>query len=190
MRTIEQKVFKFSELDKKVQEKVIEKWYEKEDYPFLESDLEENLKCSEKNIFDNDFKLQYSLSYCQGDGLSIQGDIDKEKILNLLSEELKEKFKGKIYTLSSTGNKGHYCYHSNQDIVYDLDLCDEDDYDEFYTLFEEEVLPIVQNIYNELCSTLEKDGYSILEYRMDIEEFSEFSGSNDYEYFENGKMYF
>jgi len=190
MRTIEQKVFEFSELDKKVQEKVIEKWYEKEDYLFLESDLKENLKCNEKNIFEDDFKLQYSLSYCQGDGLSITGDIDKEKILNLLSEELKERFKDKIYRISSTGNKGHYCYHSNQDIVYDLDLCDEDDYDEFHTVFEGEVLPIIQNIYGELCNTLKDDGYSILEYRMSIEEFSEFSDSNDYEYFENGKMYF
>lgn len=190
MRTIEQKVYRFSELEKTVQEKVIEKWYEEEEYPFLTEDLEQELENDERNIFEDDFKLLYSLSYCQGDGLSIKGNIDKEKILNLLPEELKEKFKDKIYSIGSTGNKGHYCFHSIQDIVYELDLNDEDDHDEFYTIFEEEILPIIQNIYCELCKTLKRSGYSILEYRMSIEEFSELSDRNCYEYFENGKMYF
>jgi hypothetical protein len=186
MRTIEQKIYKFSELSKEVKEKVIEEWYKKEEYSFLEMDLEESLKCNEKNIFEDDFKLLYSLSYCQGDGLSIKGDINIEKCLSLLFPKMKKKdreFYIENIHLFSTGNNGRYSFASRNDI----ESCCDDEKEEKLLFFESEYFPVIQDHYIDLCKKLELEGYSILEYRMDTEEFSD---SNEYEYFENGKMYF
>lgn len=189
MRVAEINVYKFSELEKSVQEYVIEKYYENEDYPFLSSDLEESLKLNENNIFEDGFEINYSLGYSQGDGLCVIGDIDIKKIFNLLTPELQETLKDKVYRLYSTGNTGRYAYCSADQIGYELDLTDEDDYDKMHELLAKEVLPIVQNIYVVLCKELEKHGYSILEYRMSTEEFSEYSDMNDYEYYETGRMF-
>ena len=44
MRTIETKVYSFSELSNEAKEKAIEKYYENENYPFLSDDLTESCK--------------------------------------------------------------------------------------------------------------------------------------------------
>jgi hypothetical protein len=186
MRIEEVKVYKFEELTKEVQQKVIDRYYKNEDYPFLNDDLRESLRNNEENIFDDDFNLYYSLSYSQGDGLCIKGDIDIDKIMLRLSPELKEKFTGKIYKLYSSGNTGHYSFHSINDIKWELDLSDDDDHEELEKLFEEEVIPEIYAIYNSLCVDLRREGYSTLEYRMSIEEFTEF---DELEYYEDGRMF-
>jgi len=185
---MEVKVFRFEELEKRVQEKVIEKWYEEENFPFLGDDLRESLSSNEKNIFENDFKIWYSLSYCQGDGLNIEGSIDIKKILDLLPAELKEKFTGKIYSLNTKSNNSRYSFHSKSDIHYELDNLDVDDYDLLCEEFENEVLPVIWNIYDDLCRELQKDGYSIIEYRMSTEEFTDMCSANEYEFYIDGKM--
>ena len=189
MRIEEVEIFRFEELTKEVQEEVIKKWYEEEDYPFLNDDLRESLRNNEKNIFDDGFNLYYSLSYSQGDGLSIEGDINIDKIMLKLSPELREKFQGKIYKLYSSGNTGRYSFHSINDIKWELDLSDDDDHEELEKLFEEEVTPEIYTIYNSLCVDLIKEGYSILEHRMSIKEFTENCETNNYEFYANGKMF-
>jgi sulfatase maturation enzyme AslB (radical SAM superfamily) len=186
MRIEEVKIFKFDELQESIQERIIEKYYEQEEYEYLSALLRESLEQKEDNIFTDDFKLFYSLSCCQGDGLCIQGDIDIKKIINLLSPELKTMFEDRSYRLYSTGNKGRYSYHSIQDIQYELDFYDNDNEEEIEELFNNEILPIVQNIYGKLCNELEKEGYSILEYRMSIAEFADFNNDN---YLENGRRF-
>lgn len=197
MRIEEVKIYKFEELVKDVQEKVIEKWYEKEDYPFLYGELKEQLKCNEENIFENDFDLIYSLSYCQGDGLSIEGVINFEKALKLLFPKMKKKEK-QFYldniNVYSSGNNGPYCYCSKYDIktgdFYYRGELSEKLFDKKIAYFEDEILPAIQKHYLKLCKNLEKTGYSIIEYRMDVEEFTDFCEFNKYEFYENSKMYF
>lgn len=193
MRTIEVKINKFEELEKSVQEYVIEKWYENEDYPFLNENLIEDLLSNDDNIFKEGFTLNYSLSCCQGDGLCIKGDIDIDKVMSKVNKDLQEKFKDKIYRIYSTGNDGHYSYAHKNQIEFELDVpfdsITEIDDSDYYKLFESEILPTIQDIYMDLCRQLEKIGYDIIEYRMDIDEFTEHANANDYEYYETGRMY-
>ena len=72
--TREYKVYNFSELSEDAKEKV-KQWYLDDDFrPYeFENIYTEDLKY----LFNNsDLKLQFSLSYCQGDGLNIYGKLD------------------------------------------------------------------------------------------------------------------
>lgn len=177
-------IYKFSELPEMVQRKVIDKWYEHEDYPFLCDDLSESLRNTEDNIFD-DFELCYSLSWSQGDGLRIEGTIDLDKAIRILlpkiTKKRRERFADNIHIYSKSNNQ--YCYASTYDIkydgVYDLRAKDEE-------YFEQLILPAIQEHYIKLCHDLEIEGYSILEYRMTTEEFAELADINEYEYTGDG----
>jgi hypothetical protein len=195
MRIIEEKIYKFEELEKTVQEKVIDKWYEEKDYPLLYSDLKYDLKYDEKNIFDDDFRLYYSLSYCQGDGLRIEGDINLEKALTILFPKMKKKEKmfyiGAI-SIYSNGNS-RYSYAAKSDIkmndCFYNDEMESEEFDKKIEYFEENILPVIQDHYMDLCKSLENQGYSIIDYRMDIEEFTELCEAKNYEFYENGEMF-
>jgi len=177
-------IYKFSELPEMVQMKVLDKWYEYEDFPFLCDNLSDSLYYTEDNIFD-DFDLTYSLSYSQGDGLRIEGTIDLDKAIRILfpkiTKKRRERFADNIHIYSKSNN--WYTYASINDIKYDggYDLKDKDE-----EYFEQLILPSIQEHYRKLCYDLERKGYEILEYRMTKEEFSEFSDSNEYEYTGDG----
>jgi hypothetical protein len=189
MRTIEVKVYKFEELQKDVQEKVIESWYEHEDYPLLYDDLVESLLSDDDNIFNEGFTLSYSLSGSQGDGLSIKGDINIEKVMLKCSKKLQKQFKDKIHSIYSTGNTtNHYSYAHKRQIEFELDIPSDIDEIPFYKTFETEILPDIQDMYMDLCNKLEKEGYDVIEYRMDIDEFTDHAEANGYAYYSNGKM--
>jgi hypothetical protein len=189
MRTIEQEVYNFSELSKDVQEKIIEKYYENEEYPFLTDDLMENLsELDTLKIFSN-VQLQYSLSYTQGDGLSFSTDIDILKWLknrNMKTSVL-DVIYNNIYSIKCTGNMGQYYYANGKDIT--LEVQDNSGkhkrIDKLMDIIKEEL----SDYYISICHKLTKIGYSIVDYRMSIEEFSEYSNDNGYEYFINGRQF-
>lgn len=183
-------VYTFDELPEESKQKAIDKWYETEDYCFLTDDLSEDLKANDKNIFEDKFNLSYSLSYCQGDGLSIKGSIDLEKFMrNICSKRMSDE---KITDLTekvkvfSNGNQGHYCYASTNDIDYEIYADGSDD--EIVNVFRDEILPEIQDHYMSLCRELERTGYDILDYRMNFKEFTELCQSNNYYFRENGTL--
>jgi hypothetical protein len=188
MRTIELNVYKFSELKAKAQEEVIEKWYEHEDYPFLSEDLEQELKELDTLKLFSDVKLQYSLSCCQGDGLSFSADIDKHKALTAMNYSKPSVFDAlynSIYSLKAVGNTGRYSFSHKNDIVLEYEgLNGKPILQKKLDQFQE----FLQDYYLGICHKLEKYGYSILEYRMDVKEFSEHADANGYEYYADGKM--
>ena len=81
--TVDYKVYKYDELSAEAKEKVKQWYLETQDsYGFTE-DVKEDLKC----LFgDNDLDVQYQLSYCQGDGFNISGEVDTENIFKCLEE--------------------------------------------------------------------------------------------------------
>lgn len=197
MQTIikEIQVFKFDELSVEAKERARQDYCEIEDYSFL---IEEELKQTDE-CFD-EVKLQYSLSYCQGDGLSFSGELNLRKFLTLVYSK-KRKLNKKmidllcdwIYSVESAGNEGRYYFCSKSDIKYTEDYSLEKEMSEFrYLIIDklwENVLAEIQNYYVELCRQLEKYGYSILTYRMTDEEFSEHCEIDDYQFLEDGKQY-
>lgn len=162
MRTETINIYKFSELSEKAKKRAIGKYYEIEEYPFLCEDLTEDVKdfLRSKNCNFENISLLYSLSYSQGDGLCFTGVIEKD------GRELRLTHSYRYYFAESVS----------------MQFVDEngEEVDEIEEL---------KNIYFEACKRAEKQGYSILEYRMDENEFSEFSDANEYEYNEDGTIY-
>lgn len=95
MKTVtrEYKVYSYSELSEEAKEKV-KRWYlcgrDAEDFTSI---LMEDLK----DLFSNsDLKLQYSLSYCRGDGLNIYGKLDLMDVLLMVKENKAGDYMAKL----------------------------------------------------------------------------------------------
>ncbi len=91
------------------------------------------------------------------------------------------KYKGKEYNISHKYR--YYFAHS-----VEIDEITKDG-GEIYLNFQDNKDNKFIKIYLSICYKLEKEGYGIIEYRMDDKEFAEFSDSNNYEYLESGKMF-
>lgn len=160
MRVRTYNVYRFKELSKEAKANAIAKWYEKEDYPFLSEDLQESLKGlleQNKIKYNDDLKLFYSLGYCQGDGLCFVGNFE---------------YKGKHYKIIH-----NYRYYFAESVGIS-EITEEGE--ENYLPFQENKENLFIKKYLSICKELEKEGYNILEYRMDNKEFGELCESNDY----------
>lgn len=160
MKTIETIVYEFNELSKEAKQKAIDNWYEHEDYPFLEDEIycEFEELAKKHGIEYSDIKLYYSLGCCQGDGLCFVGTIRKDGI------DMYIKHTGRYYNERSTERT---CCNE------DGDYCDSEQ---------------LEKIYFDICQKLEKYGYSIIDYRMDEDEFNDLCVSNEYTFLPNGTM--
>lgn len=209
MRTamVEYNVYRFNELSAEAKEKV-KQWYldGRESYIFTD-DVKEDLCC----LFGkNDLDVQYSLSYCQGDGLNIYGEVDAKSIIDCLENHnggtqlaefenvLTEKEKKTILNYASQCGKiklpynNHYCYC----IADRINLAEEWEYDlenySHYKNIDFDLLnkfeKLVVNIFLELCGSYEQQGYKYF-YEISDEELEEACEANDYEFLANGKIF-
>lgn len=169
-------IYKFNELDIKIQDKVIEKFRENNDYPTLSEDLTEECKyqLNEHNIEIIDkLKVYYDLSYTQGSGTMFEG-----------------KFKWDKY-YATIKQSGHYYHYNSKDIT--LELIDEPDeltdkeYD-YYIKQHNKDYDEFNDIYVSICKGLEKYGYNQIEYEDSEESIKEMIDSNDYEFYDNGEI--
>ena len=94
------KIYNYSELSEKAKEKVkqmVLEW-KVEDSDIFTEDCKERLM----SLFPNsNLKVEYSLNYCQGDGLNIYGDLNIEDILKHLNFEDNKKEKIKSICINS-----------------------------------------------------------------------------------------
>jgi hypothetical protein len=160
------KVYRFKELSKEAKEKAIEKWYEKEDYPFLKEDLKESCKAlleQHKIKYDN-LDILYSLSYCQGDGFCFTGNFI---------------YKKKHYKITHS-----YNYYYPESVSIDEIINEEENGLNFQ---DDKDNPFIK-LYLKIARELEKEGYGILEYRMSEIEFNEHCEVNDYYFTKDGDI--
>lgn len=200
MKTIEIKVYKFSELSETAKENAIKLWYESEEYEYLCDDILSFI--SDNDTYFSDIKLQYSLNYCQGDGLSFSGRFNFAKWINdkynfkepngkyNFKELIKNALINIVCSVESTGNNGRYCYASKNDIIYEESLNSGvlSDLNNLYQLIDN-IISDISDYYIDLCRKAEKYGYSILEYRMNEREMNDICEANDYHFYEDGTMY-
>jgi hypothetical protein len=181
MKTKAYNVYTFSELSQSARETAKRRYYETEEYEFLGEELKERL--SQIAPYWEDVKIFYSLSCCQGDGLSFEGTLDIKKFLDTKSPSFRRPkvMQDYIYKIISTGNKGRYTYASRGDVDWE---CNYSHGKERKRLDKAalSILEAVQDNYLSICKNLERYGYSILEYRMDDKEFEDLSDSNEWEY--------
>ena len=92
--TIDYDVYTYDELSAEAKNKVKD-WILSDD--FRNYELYDILKEDLKALFNADLDVEYSLSYCQGDGLNIYGEISAENFLKCIDDnragELSKRFK-------------------------------------------------------------------------------------------------
>jgi hypothetical protein len=193
MKTIEIQLYKFDELSEEGKQTAIEKERNREDYYFMEFFKDDVIEKISESGFKGNIKLQYSLSYSQGDGLSFCADYF-DKLNDLFTEVLgpgKQKTIDCLVNNTSfnlKGNNGRYCYASKSDL--DLTLEDYGHHDTINcNIVVSKVLEKLEDFYMNLCNELEKNGYKYIEYENSDECITENLIGNDYDFTENGKMY-
>ena len=166
MRIIEKKIYKFDELNKEIQEKLIkeEKEYCYNAYmeDFFQDDIgsiTEDLVNDYFGITDNYIKPYYDFSYCQGSGAMIEFDInieDLNKKYKIFSDE-EMRFltdKGIVNNIEVRHNDSHY-YHEYtfglDFIYYGMGYSFEDCIDEGYKISEEDF----NTLENRVCDLLD-----------------------------------
>lgn len=200
-------VFKYNELSEEAKEKA-KQWYLDGQIPDIFTyDCKEDLH----NLFGkNNLDVQYSLSYCQGDGFNIYGRVDAKNIFNCLEnhnggtrfEEFEDVMtdKEKEIILDYADACGaielpvnnRYCYS----LADYIDIADDWEYQlENYSTYENinvEVLKkfekLVRDIFNTLCEIYEDWGYKYF-YEISDEDMEEMCDANGYEFLEDGKVF-
>jgi len=193
MKTIEISLYKFEELSEAAKISAIETERNSEynvHLDFFNDDAKEQIYAAG---FKGNVSLSYSLSYCQGDGLSFNCDYF-DKLNDLFIEILGE---GKQKTIDCIinncafvlkNNNNHYCYASKSDLDFYLDnyyVKNQTNID----LVIEKVREKLEDLYIDLCKDLENQGYKEIEYQQSDECIIENLISNDYDFTENGQLY-
>jgi hypothetical protein len=205
MRTVTKTyhVFNFSELEPKVQERVIRRYREHDSWCWdsVDSDnLTEHLR--DKAItggFDSDVKVLWSLSNCQGDGVAFEGEYkitdnfvtrhgdsfnynETRRLFWLIKNDLRVKVR----------NGGRYSHYNS--MTYEV-YCD---YDEqgYYIRDEKLVLDLLDKVYplikqdiQELSRECESDGYNEIEYHSSDEYIKNEIDGRELEFLVDGEEF-
>jgi hypothetical protein len=205
--TIDYEVYKYEELTEEAKEKV-KTWYLEGQEPYFFSD---DCKMDLENLFGkNELDVQFSLSYCQGDGFNIYGKIYAEDIIECLEKHnggtqlaefedvLTEKEKKTI--LNYAKECGAINLPMNNRCCYSLanyiDIADDWEYQleyySYYTNINTETLKkfetLVRDIFGKLCKSYEKWGYEFF-YEISDEDLEEFCEANEYEFLADGTVF-
>lgn len=198
MKTITKYIdlYEYSELDDNAKEQAKQDYLDScrlaEDYSDMcEDDLAYLFPAS-------DLEVQYSLGYCQGDGLNIYGTICLDDLLEHIQDNFSDKelrFLKWCFRSFSTMYKLPY---NNQ---YSYCICDRHDYTEDiidnlewygYRGIKYDVLDkfnsLSQDYMSELCSGYEKGGYEYF-YEVEDDEMEDISYLNNWLYTADGKFY-
>ncbi|MCI9127429.1 MAG: hypothetical protein HFG28_09555 [Eubacterium sp.] len=197
IETREFNVYKFEELSQDAKEKVRD-WY-------LEgqSDLSYIFKedCLERlsGLFPNsNLEVQYSLSYCQGDGFNIYGEIQLDELLEKIAENFtKKEMKFFKWAFNECGTSfkieynrhGEYCICSRNDFMEDI-FYEMDNW--YFRNIPEKTMEkfnkLAGQYLDNLCKEFEENGYDWF-YEISEEDLQEYCETNDYEFLGNGKLY-
>lgn len=192
MKKIQIKGYSYEELSDTAKERAREYYEETILNPeYFTEDCETRLK----SLFPNsDLKVTYSLSYSQGDGLSLYGDLSLADCLDKVKTSFtpKEiKFLEWVITdwrstyIIPCHYRGYYLsFEISGEIMYDMES-------NYMRNIKEDVLikfeKLTYQLLKNLCDELEEDGYRFFYEYSDEDVAQEFSESNCY-FLENGAL--
>lgn len=198
-------VMELKSLNFEAYEKAKQKYFD-DVMDFRNEDFQHITKENLLNDFDFDIKLQYSLSYCQGDGLSFDCEnLFTEKSYKYLYKKFTKQQRFILKFLKEYGYKiyskhynNFYCYASKNDIDYNFDVYMFNNFKNFYPsskLNEQDfdknindIIKVFEDFYIDLCNKLEKDGYNYL-YENDEDFFIDFCNDYDVKFLINGDVF-
>lgn len=193
-------LYKYDELSDKAKDEAKENMRKDKvnDYVYCDI-LTEDLNTLLKELFPNsDLEIQYSLNYCQGDGLNIYGKLNLNDMYNTLKDKLNIEEQKYIEFLLNEfddtyklDSNNHYCYCicDRQNVLEDIDYELEwncyrdikyDIIDKFNTLAKEHLC--------DLCSEWEEYGYKFL-YEFTDDDLEHYTYYLETMFYEDGSMY-
>lgn len=210
MRTITEtkNIYKYEELSEEAKEKV-KQWYLNDE--FRTDNFEEITLEGLYELFKNSKpKVQFSLNFCQGDGLNIYGKFNLMDIFNAIrNPKNKELFKQYNDEFSEHEQKtiegymevcgreielpynSHYCYC----VANEIDFADEwienlqyYDYKNIDVKTIEKMESLIIEMFETLSARYEKIGYDYL-YEVDEEEVKDMCEANEWEFLKDGTLY-
>lgn len=192
------KVYPFEELTDEAKEKA-KQWYLDGQNELIFSEMVIDDLYSNYGFKNSALEIEYSLGYCQGDGLNIWGTVYLKEVLEQVKEYFDDaeygwlnlKFESFTNTFDMPSN-GRYTYC----------ICDRHDYmedfvDDFLNLYEEDELPMhivdkfnkeCQIYFTKLCKKYEEWGYNYF-YEIDDADLAEICAMNEYEFLEDGTLF-
>ena len=196
MRKTNVNVYEFSELSIIVQQKVIER-YRNELFDLLDDDLKDIMKMEfNSHTHKLDFKLAYSLNYCQGDGVSFTGNIEgKEELLEFASLVYDNKIPNNILRLIDWNiiyNVEFIRGSSNYVHKYTVAPAIIDNYNisNSYCHINKAITEFEKSInkwYSQVCDTMEKFGYDTKENLYGDDNIKSYIEENECEFFIDGR---
>ena len=199
MRNVKVSVYKFDDLSKDVQNKVIDR-YKDMLTDLLNDDLKGDMEWKLNNYVGGlDFKLAYSLDCCQGDGVSFTGSVDRKEDLFLLA------------SLVYGGDKipRNVSRLINCDIIYKVEfarcnyrythghtvqtnIIDNYNINGRYRYISSAINEFQNDIEKwrlKICDILEKEGYEVIDNLYSDNNIKSYIIENDCEFFSDGRDY-
>lgn len=205
----EYKVYNFSELSEDAKEKV-KQWYLDDDFRPQEF---ENIYTEDLHyLFNNsDLKMQFSLSYCQGDGLNIYGKLDLMDVFAVIrdTDHSGEQFKQYKDLFSEHEQKTieaymeacgreielpynrHYCYCIDDRVDFADEWIEILEYCRYKNIQIDTIRKmekLVGMMFENLSATYEKYGYDYF-YNADDEVVNETCEANGWRFLEDGTFF-
>lgn len=205
----EYKVYNFSELSEDAKEKA-KQWYLDDDFRPQEF---ENIYTEDLHyLFNNsDLKMQFSLSYCQGDGLNIYGKLDLMDVFAVIrdTDHSGEQFKQYKDLFSEHEQKTieaymeacgreielpynrHYCYCIDDRVDFADEWIEILEYCRYKNIQIDTIRKmekLVGMMFENLSATYEKYGYDYF-YNADDEVVNETCEANGWRFLENGTFF-
>lgn len=196
MRDINISVYKFNELSKEVQEKVIKR-YRDGLADVLYTSLE-NIMNWKFNNYTNylGFELAYSLNCCQGDGVSFTGNVEgKEELFTLASLVYDNKIPKNVLRLINLDTiykvdfvRNSYSYVHKYTVT--ISIIDNYNMNKEYCRISRAMTEFENAInkwYLNVCDTLEKFGYTTIEDMDSDDNIKSYIEANELEFFIDGR---
>lgn len=208
--TVEYNIYKYSELEENIKNKVkekIESMIVENNFYSLKEDLEYILN----DVYNlTDFELNYSFTFCQGDGCCFYNivllsyeNLKNNKDLNAFEKYITENYtpeeiemiikylqEDNLYLKKYNHHYDHK-YTCSIDFGYYTAFYEEEknskEIDEINELIEKVTKDLEKNVYYKICDHLEAEGYK--RYNVSENEIIEFIELNNYEFYENGGIY-
>ena len=204
--TIKVNVYNYEELREKAKERVKTEYLQEYRTPYDFSEFCEN----ELSVLfpHSSLRVEYNLSYLQGDGLNIYGILDLEDALMSVMHDLTDE---EQYILTKVLDNNHYTYRMRQNGLYSYSICDrhcyvedlipENEYDKAVmsalVKFDGETVMsalakfnhVVRQNLVELCVKFERMGYDFF-YTVTDNEMIEISDANGWEYTADGEFFY